>query len=75
MFRGHFDLALVDLGALDEEAGSGGLLSRQVKRLVDAVVLVHNVHNTSQEELAATQATLEASGIVQAGVAENFVSV
>ena len=73
VFRRRFDLALVDLGALGQEAGSGGPLSREVRRQIDAVVLVHNVRGTPPEELAAVQRSLEASGIVQAGVAENFV--
>jgi Mrp family chromosome partitioning ATPase len=65
--RKHYDLVLVDLGQLDPLAQS---VARQG---IDAVVLVHHVRLTPPEELAGMGGRLAASGIWQAGVAENFV--
>ncbi len=65
--RKHFDLVLVDLGQLDPVAQS---VARQG---IDAVVLVRNVRLTPSEEVAGIGERLAASGIWEAGVAENFV--
>ena len=65
--RKHYDLVLVDLGQLDPVAQS------VARKGIEAVVLVRNVRLTPPEELAALGSGLAASGIWEAGVAENFV--
>jgi Mrp family chromosome partitioning ATPase len=72
VLREHYDLLLVDLGQFSDEALSDGS-SRAVIDWIDAVVLVHNVRATSQDELNRTRRRVHAAGLVEAGIAENFV--
>ena len=65
--RKHYDLVLVNLGQLDSTAQS------VARKGIEAVVLVRNVRLTPPEELAAMGSGLAASGIWEAGIAENFV--
>jgi Mrp family chromosome partitioning ATPase len=65
--RKHYDLVLVDLGQLDAVAQC---VARQG---IEAVVLVRNVRLTPPEEVARIGDRLAASGVWEAGVAENFV--
>ncbi len=65
--RKHYDLVLVDLGQLDPIAQS------VARKGIEAVVLVRNVRLTPSEELAGIGDRLAASGLWEAGVAENFV--
>jgi hypothetical protein len=75
LLREHYDLVLVDLGELtDEKAGSRGALAA-VLRWIDAVVLVHNVRSTSPSELEQTRERIEAAGLAEAGIVENFADV
>ncbi|MBN2024474.1 MAG: hypothetical protein JW809_16965 [Pirellulales bacterium] len=65
----HFDLVLVDLGALEtgnEPASMDGRL--------DAAVLVHNVRLGRVEQLERSRRRLAAAGIRVLGVVENFAS-
>jgi protein-tyrosine kinase len=71
----HYDMVLVDLGPLENIESIGDALGRVVDGKIDAVLLVHNGRITSAERLSDVQQTLTASGIVLAGVIENFVAV
>ena len=75
VLREHYDLILVDLGQFGEETASGERPARAVTDGIDAVVLVHNVRATSQDELDRTRRLAQAAGFVEAGIAENFVAV
>jgi Mrp family chromosome partitioning ATPase len=65
--RQHYDLVLLDLGALESTPVPSSRWG------IDAVVLVHDVRRTPQLELEQTRRALLESGLVEAGVAENFV--
>jgi Mrp family chromosome partitioning ATPase len=67
--RQHYDLVLVDLGQFGESP------ARAVIDWIDAAVLVHNVRVASREELDRTRRRMRAAGLVEAGVAENFVEL
>jgi len=73
--RRHYDLVLVDLGALDQETGSCGPPPETAGNQIDAAVLVHDVRSTLPCRLAKTAGYLAAAGIVQAGIIENYVSL
>ncbi len=73
--REHYDLVLVDLGALGEQAADDNALARPVLDWIDAVVLVHNVRATPQAELHQARDRLRAAGLVELGIAENFVDL
>jgi Mrp family chromosome partitioning ATPase len=68
----HFDLVLIDAGKLD-----GKLEGEQVDDLlrfgVDGVVVVRNVRATSEPHLHHLRSQMQASGLVELGIAENFV--
>lgn len=72
VLREHYDLVILDLGAVDEAAPAGQPLE-SAARWIDAMVLVHNVRSTPQAELMRIRSRLEAAGIIEAGIAENFV--
>lgn len=75
VLREHYDLVLVDLGEFgDGTVGVDGS-SRAVIRWIDAVVLVRDVRTTRQAELDRIRQRVEAAGLVEAGIAENFVEV
>ena len=75
VLREHYDLVLVDLGAFGEGMGSGGENSRAVVNWIDAVVLVRDVRTTRQAELNRIRQRVQAAGLVEAGIAENFVEL
>lgn len=69
----HYDLVLVDLGRFgDHAAGDGGPLETVVD-WIDAVVLVHNVGSTSPADLERTRQLVQAAGLEELGITENFV--
>lgn len=72
ILREHYELILVDLGELNKAMPAGQPLEASAHWL-DAVVLVHNVRSTPQAELMQTRDRLQVAGIVEAGIAENFV--
>ncbi len=73
--RQHYDLVLVDLGEFGDRTGGGDGSSRAVLRWIDAVVLVRDVRTTPQAELNRIRQRVEAAGLAEAGIAENFVEV
>lgn len=73
VLRKHYDLVLVDLGEFDEGIGEGA--SQTVVGWIDAVVLVHNLRSTSNDELGRTRRRATAAGFVEAGIVENFAEV
>jgi len=73
--REHYDLVLVDWGELGDGAGSGNGSSHALVDWIDAVVLVHNVRSTPQQELDRIRRRAQAAGLVEAGITENFVEV
>ena len=75
VLREHYDLVLVDLGQLGDDTLNGDGASRAVMDWIDAMVLVHDVRGTSQDELNRTRRRVQAAGLVEAGIAENFVEV
>lgn len=70
--RRHYDLVLIDLGAMPGEAGSGAWPAEPDVRWVDAVVLVHDVRSTPAAELEQARRRFHGAGIVEVGVVENF---
>jgi Mrp family chromosome partitioning ATPase len=70
--RDRYDLVLLDLGSLEQAAPAGQPLEAAA-RWIDGVVLVHNVRSTPQAELTLARNRLQAAGIAEAGIAENFV--
>ncbi len=72
LLRKHYDLILIDLGELNTGMPAGQPLEAAAQWL-DAVVLVHDVRATPQTELIQTRSRLQAAGIAEAGIAENFV--
>lgn len=75
VLREYYDLVLVDWGQLGDDTLDGDGASRVVIDWIDAMVLVHNVSVTSQDELNRTRRRAQAAGLVEAGIAENFVEV
>jgi len=75
VLREHYDLVLVDLGPLGDDTLNGDGASRAVMDWIDAMVLVHDVRGTSPDELNRTRRRVQAAGLVEAGIAENFVEV
>jgi len=72
VLRRHYDLVLIDLGARVAGAETSGPLAEPDARWIDAVVLVHNIRGTPPAELTQARQRLQAAGIVEAGVVENF---
>lgn len=72
VLRRHYDLVLIDLGAWVAGAGTASPWAEPDARWIDAVVLVHNIRSTPAAELAQARQRLQAAGIVEAGVVENF---
>lgn len=70
--RPYYDLILVDLGELGEDGRRGQPLAPAAVWL-DAIVLVHNVRCTPQAELTRIRNRLHEAGLIEAGIAENFV--
>lgn len=72
VLREHYDLVLVDLGRFADEAAGAKGTAEAVLGWIDAVVLVHNVRSTPPDELNRTRARIQAAGLVEAGITENF---
>jgi len=70
VLRKNYDLVLVDLGEFDEGIGDGP--TQTMVGWIDAVVLVHNIRSTSNEELSRTRRRATEAGFVEAGIVENF---
>jgi Mrp family chromosome partitioning ATPase len=68
MLREHYDLVLVDLGEF-----CPGAVSEAAGHWIDAAVLIHDIRHTSHAELARARKRVEAAGVVEIGVVENFV--
>jgi Mrp family chromosome partitioning ATPase len=75
VLRAHYDLVLVDLGEFGAETVAVDGASRAVIGWIDAVVLVCDVRTTRQAELSRIRRRVEAAGLVEAGIAENFVEL
>ena len=71
--RQHFDVVLVDLGRCSTKANAAGGPLTAGRRWLDAVVLVNDVRCTPRAELIQAAARLRATGLVELGVAENYV--
>jgi Mrp family chromosome partitioning ATPase len=72
--REHYDLVLVDLGEFGEGT-TDGEASSVILNWIDAVVLVRDVRTTRQAELNRIRRRVETAGLVEAGIAENFVEL
>jgi Mrp family chromosome partitioning ATPase len=70
----HYDVVLVDLGALEACDMTPAAWNPNGRRLMDALVLVHNRAMTSHEQLTAFAERFAASGVAVAGIVENFVA-
>ena len=66
----HYDLVLIDVGAMEDPTASGNPLADRL----DAVVLVHNLRTTNKDRLVETQSRLASVRVPQAGVIENFAA-
>ena len=75
VLRERYDLVLVDLGPLGDDTLEGQGVLQAVLDWIDAMVLVHNVSATSEDELNRIRRRAQAAGLVEAGIAENFVEV
>lgn len=71
----HYDLVLIDWGEFGDGTQSGGVSVRGIVDGIDAMVIVHNVRFTSRKELDRTRRRVEAAGLVEAGIVENFVEL
>ena len=69
----QYDVVLVDVALPDDSQPPAGPPRQAATGRIDAVMLVHNVRNTTSDALAATRQRLSQTGLVQAGVIENFV--
>jgi len=72
--RTHYDLILVDLGAIDTGSESHFLPLPSAGQWLDAVVLVHDVRHPAQSQLRRVQEYLATANIPRMGVAENFAA-
>lgn len=73
MLAASYDVVLVDLGPLEDPDVVGGSLARGIASRLHAIVLVQNVHATSEEQLVEIQGCLAATDIARAGIIQNFV--
>jgi len=71
----HYDLVLVDWGEFGDGTQSGSVAVPAIVDGIDAMVLVRNVRFTSPEELDRTRRRVEAAGLVEGGIVENFVEL
>jgi Mrp family chromosome partitioning ATPase len=72
LLRQHYDLVLIDVGALGNVAGNPPQ-SRTAGNWIDAAVIVQDIRSTARDGVARVRSYLDAVGIPLAGVAENFV--
>ncbi len=72
--RDHYEIALVDLGPLEDADSCAQTGTVPVSRGIDALLLVCNRRLTSDQQLSETQRRLSAAGITLAGLIENFVA-
>lgn len=75
LLREHYDLVLVDLGEFGDSAAVASGPLQAVINWIDAAVLVRDVRSTPEVELDETRRLIEAAGIVETGITENFVSL
>jgi Mrp family chromosome partitioning ATPase len=68
MLRKHYDMVLVDFGEFPL-----GTVTEAAGHWIDAAVLIHDIRRTSHAELASVRKRIEAAGVVEIGVVENFV--
>lgn len=73
LLRRHYDLVLVDLGQITLRSHGDAPSGRAVPRWVDSVVLVEDVRNTARSQTVEAARLVEAEGVVNLGVVENFV--
>jgi protein-tyrosine kinase len=71
----HSHLGLVDLGPFGDHVAGGSGPFETVVNWIDAVVLVHNVGSTSPADLERTRGRVQAAGLTELGITENFVGV
>ncbi|HEY4761310.1 MAG TPA: hypothetical protein VIH42_12075 [Thermoguttaceae bacterium] len=71
--RKNFDLALMDLGPLENPQSLNDLAAGGLNCSIDAVMLVYNIGKTQTASLEAAQQSLASTGVAVAGVIENFV--
>ena len=69
----HYDLILLDLGRFGRTPRTATTLPLPDATWIDAAVLIHNVRSTPQQDLTRTRRKIRDAGIVEAGIAENFV--
>ena len=74
ILREHYDLVLVDLGELNAERLTGAGRCRPIQECVDGVVVVRDVRSRMQSDRDETSRLLCEAGLVEMGVAENFVA-
>jgi Mrp family chromosome partitioning ATPase len=72
--RDHYEIALVDLGPLEDADSCAQMGTVPFSRGIDALLLVCNRRLTSDQQLSETQRRLSAAGITLAGLIENFVA-
>lgn len=72
--REHYDLVLVDLGAMAGELFESRLAPNMLHGAVDGMIIVHNVRSTSRARLAHIRQRLRSAGLPETGIAENFVA-
>ncbi|MGA2069217.1 MAG: hypothetical protein ABSG86_29970 [Thermoguttaceae bacterium] len=65
----NYDAVLVDLGGL-----CPGAIVHAIRRRLDALLLVQSVRSTTPDRIAALEQELAESGIVLAGIVQNFVA-
>ena len=71
---GRYDLVVLDTSALTSSAAMASLAAFGGQIGLDALYLVHDVRNTTSEQLSATCFALGRAGVGVAGIIENFVS-
>ncbi|OHB72039.1 MAG: hypothetical protein A2V70_05485 [Planctomycetes bacterium RBG_13_63_9] len=71
---GHYDLILVDLGSLEDAAGSGDSLGPAIMERLDGIVLIDDVRDSKVDRLAEVRRALATAEIRQLGIIQNFVS-
>lgn len=69
----HYDLVLIDAGALDSTPAAGFELTAHLVNLADVVILVQDMRSTQQQDAARLQETLDRAGLAWWGTVENFV--
>jgi Mrp family chromosome partitioning ATPase len=71
--RSSFDLVLVDMPPLENQAMIDGLLQGRFAKQLDAILFTQNVRHTSDDRLAALQSRLQFTSVKQSGIVQTFV--